>query len=150
MMKLEQEIKQSAFRDEYQKLGVNILYTFFWMKERNSALLKPFGITMQQYNVLRILRGQFPKGITTSDIRSRMLDKMSDTSRLVDRLMRLELVEKKINPHDRRLVNVKITEKGLELLERIDIDNETNGLFAERVTSDEAEQLNELLDRLRG
>ena len=149
-MKLEQEIKQSAFNDEYQKLAVNILYTFFWMKEQNAQLLKPYGITMQQYNVLRILRGQFPKGITTSDIRSRMLDKMSDTSRLVDRLTKLELVEKKVNPSDRRLVEVRITDKGLNLLSNIDIDNENKNNFSTHLSVEEAEKINVLLDKMRG
>ena len=149
-MKLEHEIKQSAFQDEYQKLAVNILYTFFWMKERNAKLLKPFGITLQQYNVLRILRGQHPKGITTSDIRSRMLDKMSDTSRLVDRLTKLELVEKKVNPSDRRLVSVKISDRGLDLLERVDLDDGTTQNFSGHLSEAEALQINTLLDKMRG
>lgn len=149
-MKLEQEIKQSAFENEFQKLAVNILYTFYWMKEQNAQILKPFGITMQQYNVLRILRGQHPKGITTSDIRSRMLDKMSDTSRLVDRLTKLELVQKKVNPADRRLVEVKVTDKGLKLLTAIDLDNETKQHFSPQLSEIEAAQINQLLDKMRG
>ena len=149
-MKLEHEIKQSAFQDEYQKLAVNILYTFFWMKEQNAQLLKPFGITMQQYNVLRILRGQHPKGCTTSDIRSRMLDKMSDTSRLVDRLTKLGLVEKKVNPSDRRLVVVKITDNGLDLLGKIDLDGDTTETFSGQLSTEEARQVNVLLDKMRG
>ena len=148
-MQLEKEIKQSAFNNEYQKLTVNILYTFFWMKEQNSQLLKPFGVTMQQYNVLRILRGQHPKGITTSDIRSRMLDKMSDTSRLVDRLTKRNLVEKRVNPSDRRLVEVRITDSGLDLLEKIGMDRDATSSFAKNISEEQARQMNEWLDMMR-
>ena len=148
-MQLEKEIKQSAFNNEYQKLAVNILYTFFWMKEQNSQLLKPFGVTMQQYNVLRILRGQHPKGITTSDIRSRMLDKMSDTSRLVDRLTKRNLVEKRVNPSDRRLVEVRITDSGLDLLEKIGMDRDATSSFAKNISEEQARQMNEWLDLMR-
>ena len=149
-MKLEKEIKQSAFQNEYQKLAVNILYTFFWIKEQNTQLLKPFGITMQQYNVLRILRGQHPKGITTSDIRSRMLDKMSDTSRLVDRLTKQNLVEKRVNPSDRRLVEVRITDDGLNLLGKIGMDRDATNSFSGHLSQEEAQQMNALLDKMRG
>lgn len=148
-MKLEKEIKQKSFNSEYQKLIVNILYTFFWMKERNSKILKPYGITLQQYNVLRILRGQHPNGITTSDIRSRMLDKMSDTSRLVDRLTTNGLVEKKVNPEDRRLVVVKISDKGLSVLEKIMLEQGTIDNLAEKLEESEVKFMNELLDKLR-
>lgn len=149
-MQLEKEIKQNAFKDEYQKLAVNILFTFFWMKEQNTQLLKPFGVTMQQYNVLRILRGQHPKGITTSDIRSRMLDKMSDTSRLVDRLTKRNLVEKRVNPSDRRLVEVRITDRGLDLLEKIGMDRDSTRNFSSKISEEEAAQINVLLDKIRG
>jgi len=148
-MKLEKEIKQSSFESEYQKLTVNLLYTFFWIKERNSKILKPYGITLQQYNVLRILRGQHPKGITTSDIRSRMLDKMSDTSRLVDRLTTNGLVEKKVNPEDRRLVVVKISDKGLNILNKIDIEQGAIENIAEKFNEEDVKFVNDFLDNLR-
>lgn len=149
-MRIEEEIKQSSFTTAKQKTGVNIIYTYFWLKERLVKSLKPYGVTMQQYNVLRILNGQYPKGITTSDIRSRMLDKMSDASRLVDRLELHKLVEKKPNLDDRRLVSVRITEKGRELLTEIKKGNVNfDGIF-EEITYQEAEELNSLLDKLRG
>ncbi|MDX5505463.1 MAG: MarR family transcriptional regulator, partial [Bacteroidota bacterium] len=107
-------------------------------------------ITMQQYNVLRILNGQYPNGITTSDIRSRMLDKMSDASRLVDRLERLGLVEKRKNSDDRRLVAVRISEKGIELLERIQPEEEAMENEMMPLTHEEATLLSDLLDKLRG
>ena len=148
-MRIEEEIQQSAFVSAKQKTGVNLIYTYFWLKARLVKRLKPFGVTMQQYNVLRILNGQYPKGITTSDIRSRMLDKMSDASRLVDRLELNNLVEKKINPDDRRLVSVRLTEKGRELLAEIKEANVNfDDIFGD-MTIHEAEQLNDLLDKLR-
>lgn len=148
-MRIEEEIKQQSFSSPSQKAAVNIIYTYFWIKERLSKLLKPYGITMQQYNVLRILKGQHPKGITTSDIRSRMLDKMSDASRLVDRLENHGYVEKRANQQDRRLVSVSVTAKGIELLERIKIDHGPMDDLLCHLNHSETEQLNELLDKMR-
>lgn len=148
-MRIEEEIQQRSFSSVKQKSGVNLIYTYFWVKERIVKSLKPFGITMQQYNVLRILKGQYPKGITTSDIRDRMLDKMSDASRLVDRLTAQNLVEKRINADDRRLVAVRITEEGLALLDKITAVNGNMDGFMDGLTIEEHEQLNKLLDKLR-
>ncbi len=148
-MGIEEEIKQEKWKSDYQKLGVNIIYTYFWIKEQMGNSLKPFGITMQQYNVLRILRGQFPKGITTSDIRSRMLDKMSDASRLVDRLEKRKLVTKEINKEDRRLVIVTISDEGLKILEESDKLNFSFEKFAEQIKPEEALMLNNCLNKLR-
>lgn len=149
-MRLEEAIQQAKFNSEHQKAAVNIIYTYFWTKEQMSKQTSPFGITIQQYNVLRILKGQLPNGITTSDIRSRMLDKMSDASRLVDRLEKRKLVSKKVNPDDRRLVVVKITESGVELLEQMKLGQETANAIAKNLSDEEAAQLNELLDKARG
>ena len=113
-------------------------------------MLNDYGVTLQQYNVLRILKGQYPKGITTSDIRSRMLDKMSDASRLVDRLEKLELVIKKVNPDDRRLVIVTITEAGLELLKIVEIEKGSIEQLSDKLNVEEVSQLNTLLDKMRG
>lgn len=148
-MRIEEEIKQQNFGSVKQKSAVNLIYSYFWIKERISKNLKPYGITMQQYNVLRILKGQYPKGITTSDIRDRMLDKMSDASRLVDRLMAQNLVEKRINADDRRLVAVSITEDGLALLEKITANHGNMDSFMDGLTIEEHNQLNKLLDKLR-
>jgi DNA-binding MarR family transcriptional regulator len=149
MVKIEEEIKQRSFQSATQKAAVNIIYTYFWIKERISKVLKPYGITMQQYNVLRILKGQYPKGITTSDIRSRMLDKMSDASRLVDRLANNGYVEKQPNKQDRRLVSVRITNEGLDLLARIKMDHGPMDEMLSHLNQQETEQLNDLLDKLR-
>ena len=149
-MRLEEAIQQEAFKSEYQKAVVNLMYTYFFVKEKLSSRLNDYGVTLQQYNVLRILKGQYPKGITTSDIRSRMLDKMSDASRLVDRLEKLELVIKKVNPDDRRLVIVTITEAGLELLEKVEMEKGSIEQLSDKLNVEEVSQLNTLLDKMRG
>jgi len=149
-MRLEEAIQQEAFKSEYQKAVVNLMYTYFFVKEKLSSRLNDYGVTLQQYNVLRILKGQYPKGITTSDIRSRMLDKMSDASRLVDRLEKLELVIKKVNPDDRRLVIVTITEAGLELLEKVEMEKGSIEQLSDKLNVEEVTQLNTLLDKMRG
>ncbi len=148
-MRIEEEIQQQSFKSASQKAAVNIIYTYFWIKERISKVLKPYGVTMQQYNVLRILKGQHPKGITTSDIRGRMLDKMSDASRLVDRLESHGYVEKRPNQQDRRLVSVRITDRGLELLAQIKMDHGPIDDMLVNLTQEETEELNELLDKMR-
>jgi len=148
-MRLEEAIQQENFKSEYQKAVVNIMYTYFSLKEKLSNRMSDYGITLQQYNVLRILKGQHPKGITTSDIRSRMLDKMSDASRLVDRLEKLKLVNKKINPDDRRLVIVTITEQGLELLNKVQIEKGSIDELSASLNQEEVTQLNVLLDKMR-
>jgi len=149
-MKIEDEIKQRAFKSEFQKAGVNLIYTYFWMKERISQNLKEHDITMQQYNVLRILNGQYPKAVTTSTIRERMMDKMSDASRLVERLKVQGLVDKCVNSHDRRLVSVVISEKGRSIINTIiakqDVVENTLGGLSEA----EARTLNTLLNKMRG
>jgi DNA-binding MarR family transcriptional regulator len=149
-MKIEDEIKQQAFKSEFQKAGVNLIYTYFWMKERISQNLKEHDITMQQYNVLRILNGQYPKAVTTSTIRERMMDKMSDASRLVERLKVQGLVDKCVNSHDRRLVSVVISEKGRSIINTIiakqDVVENTLGGLSEA----EARTLNTLLNKMRG
>lgn len=150
MMSIEEEIQQRSFKSVKQKTAVNIMYTYFWVKQKLFKTLKPYGITLQQYNVLRILKGQHPKGITTSDIRDRMLDKMSDASRLVDRLEANKLVEKRINPDDRRLVSIKINDNGLSLLDKIAFDHGNLDSFMGSLTPQEFEDLNTLLDKLRG
>ena len=150
-MRLEDEIKQKApFRDEYTKLAVNILYTHGWFNNIQSNILKEYLITGSQYNILRILRGQHPNPASISLLKDRMLDKMSDASRLVDRLITKELVERKICPNDRRKVEVLITPKGLELLNKLDkIEKENINTF-NKITVEEAKTLNNLLDKMRG
>jgi len=149
-MKLEDEIKQNSFRNEYHKLAVNLIFTHSWLMSKIYEMLDEYDLTPQQFNLLRILRGQYPKPASITLLKERMLDKMSDASRLVERLLAKGLVERKICPEDRRKVDVVITKKGLKLLEKIDkTDNEMDN-YLKNLSEVEAKKLNELLDKLRG
>jgi DNA-binding MarR family transcriptional regulator len=149
-MKLEQEISQKNFRNNHHKAIVNLIFTYNWLYERHSNLLKPYGVTIQQFNLLRILRGQYPNPTTVKLIKERMLDKMSDASRLVEKLRAKEMVDRNICPKDRRTVDVIITEKGLKLLEEIDKKEKDFNQLLSNLESGEIDQLNVLLDKLRG
>jgi len=148
-MGIDQDILQSKFRNEHQKAIVNLLYTYNWVTERSKELFATEDITPQQFNILRILRGSHPTPLSTLQIRERMLDKMSDTSRIVDRLIAKGLVKKGICKDDRRLVDVMITEKGKKLLERLDLRQDEMDNILGNLTRKEATQLSELLDRIR-
>jgi DNA-binding MarR family transcriptional regulator len=149
-MKLEEEIKQKKFNSEYHKMVVNLLFTGSWIGLKNSQLLKPYGLTIQQYNILRILRGQHPKPATVNLLIERMLDKTSNASRIVDKLVNKKLATRKTCPEDRRSVDVLITEKGIELLEKIEtVEDEFKDNF-KNLSEIEMKTLNNLLDKLRG
>ena len=144
------EIHQKEFQSVYVKTEVNILFTCGWIENRNNKFFKPFDISMQQYNVLRILRGQHPNPIMLSLITERMIDKMSNATRLVEKLRVKGYVSRELNPNNRRQVEILITLRGLELLAQIDeqfgeIEDKYKNLSLE-----EAELLNQLLDKLRG
>jgi DNA-binding MarR family transcriptional regulator len=147
-MGIEKDIQQTNFRNEYQKLGINLLYTANWLNENVGKFLEQEEITQQQYNILRILRGsEVP--LSTLQIRERMLDKMSDTSRIVDRLIVKELVAKTTCPTDKRLVDITLTDKGHALVEKLDqLNDQIDGLL-KGVTEHEAKTINEILDKLR-
>src|ERR1700734_1852640 len=147
-MALENEINQRRFRNEYQKARLNILYTSNWLAEKISIIFDKWNITPRQFNILRILRGE-GKPLSTLQIRQRMLDKMSDTSRIVDRLLKKGLVKKTPNGDDRRLVDVVITPKGRKLLEKIDPFEEYADKILENLSEEETKTLNGLLDKLR-
>jgi len=147
-MGIEQDINQTSFRNELQKAAINIIYTYNWMSEKMKAFFDKEEITPQQFNILRILRGA-GKPISTLQIRQRMLDKMSDTSRIVDRLLAKGLVKKNTCPNDKRLVDVSITEKGKKLLERLDLLAPDMDALFNNLSDAEARQLNKLLDKIR-
>jgi DNA-binding MarR family transcriptional regulator len=149
-MKLEEEIAQKQFRNEYQKAIVNLVYSFGWLNGRQVNIIKQFDITMQQFNILRILRGQYPKPATIKLLKERMLDKMSDASRIVEKLRIKGLVERTICAHNRRNVDVIITEKGLNLLKQIDPYAEEMEKILSSLNEEEVKQLNNLLDKMRG
>lgn len=148
-MKLEEEIHQKKFKTKEQKLMVNLLYTTNWLNSKYDSFFKDSGITIQQYNVLRILRGQHPKTCSIKLIKERMLDRMSDASRIVDKLNAKKLVIRRECPNDRRSVDVLITEKGLQLLQSLDYIDETSKQMFSALTPTEINTLNSLLDKLR-
>ena len=147
-MGIEKDIQQTNFRNEFQKMGINIIYTANWLNEKMGQILATEDITQQQFNILRILRGsECP--LSTLKIRERMLDKMSDTSRIVDRLIVKGLVEKTACLKDKRLVDITISKKGLQLLEKLDSLNEHIDSILKGVTEKEAQAMNQILDKLR-
>jgi len=146
---IEKDINQHTFRNSQQKAMINLLFTYGWAIEKIKNFVSKEDITHQQYNILRILRGAHPKPLSTLQIRERMLDKMSDTSRIVDRLLLKGLVEKKTCAQDKRLVDVTISEKGQELLKRLDEASAEMDAIMKNVSEEEAEQLSQLLDKLR-
>jgi DNA-binding MarR family transcriptional regulator len=147
-MSLEKDINQKLFRNEYQKGIINLIYTYNWMNEKMKNVFDNEGVTAQQYNILRILRGA-GKPISTLQIRERMLDKMSDTSRIVDRLVLKGLAKKTICNNDKRLVDVSISTKGKTLLEKIDLYEKDMDAILGNLSDADAKTLNKLLDKIR-
>jgi DNA-binding MarR family transcriptional regulator len=149
-MKLEEEIKQEKFRNEYHKLAVNIVFTHNWLMGLQLEIFNVFGITANQFNILRILRGQYPNPATINLLKERMMDKMCDASRLVERLRLKGYAKRELSLDDRRRVDVIITGEGLNLLSEIDKLNSKYDSFFENLSGDEAILLNDLLDKMRG
>jgi len=149
-MRIEDEIKQSQFEDAYHKMVVNVMFTARFIELKFERIFKKHGLTSQQYNVLRILRGQFPQPICAGDVLSRMLDQSSNITRLMEKLLQKGLVERNINESNRRMHDIVITDKGLELLGKISPD--FNELMEDyrNISSVEAESVSDLLDQFRG
>lgn len=112
-------------------------------------MLKPFGISPHQYNVLRILKGKFPEGYCNQEITERMIDKSSNSTRIVDKLVEKKLISRVEHKTDRRLVDIKITKKGLDLIEKIDSTPNAIRSMAKTFNGEKAKLLNEWLDELR-
>jgi DNA-binding MarR family transcriptional regulator len=150
-VRLEDEIKQPTFQSEGQKAYLNILFTSGWLSLRQAAAFRPYGITLPQFNVLRILRGQHPLPATVALLIERMLDKTSNASRIVDKLEEKKLVTRTVCPANRRAVDIRITEGGLHLLRQIDdsglTDVRSNGMSG--LSESEYVLLNQLLDKIR-
>ncbi len=147
-MSINTDIQQTRFRNEHQKAMINLIYSYNWLMENTRKHLDRYDLTNQQFNILRILRGA-GEPLSTLQIRQRMLDKMSDTSRIVDRLVKKELVQKVICPSDRRLVDVTISEKGRNLLAELDAHESEWEKLLFSINEAEAAELNRLLDKLR-
>lgn len=150
MASIGEEIKQSKFKSEYNKLLINVLFTNSWLNGLQSQIFKGHGITPQQFNTLRILRGQYPDSASVNLLKDRMIDKMSNVSRIIDKLKAKELVTRKPCKHDRRQVDVKITQKGLDLLEELSKEMDKWEEQLHNITEDEAATVNKLLDKWRG
>lgn len=149
-MKIEEALQQNKFTSEYHKAHLNILYTSAWISQHTAVALKPFGLSGPQFNVLRILRGQYPEPASVKLLTARMIDKMSNASRLVDKLLEKGLVQRTTCPHDRRSVDVVITEKGMDVLTQARAAVEaSHRVLNGQLTTEEAETLNSLLDKMR-
>lgn len=150
-MNIEEEIQQQQFRSVYQKAVINLSYTSNWLNDKIASALEKYDLTVQQFNILRILRGQHPNPSTVLLLKERMLDKQSDVSRLVDRLVAKELVRRNTCPHDRRKVDIVIGENGLKLLKTIDaVVDRIDGSLRANLSETDAATLSDLLDKLRG
>jgi len=149
-MQIGEEIQSDKFEDNYHKAVINITYTFGWLSNSFRCRFEKHNLTQQQFNVLRILRGQYPNPATVNMIKERMLDKMSDASRIVDRLNQKGLVSRCTNNQDRRAVDIRISEAGLDILSKMDEEFKTRDLLKNNLTEEEAGKLSDLLDKLRG
>ncbi len=149
-MRIDDEIQSSKFEDNYHKAVVNIAYTEGWLNNTLRCHFEKHNLTNQQFNILRILRGQYPKPATINLLKERMIDKMSDASRIVDRLIQKELITRCTNSKDRRAVDIRISEKGLETLAKMDAEFKTRDFLKNNLTAEEAGLLSDLLDKLRG
>jgi len=148
-MALEDDIKQEKFTSEFEKMAVNMLFTSSWLYNINATRLKRYDITPEQFNVLRILRGTHPQAMMLADITSRMIDKSSNATRLVEKLRLKGLVKREICKDNRRQVDIFITDKGLNALKKIDTDSSEWLSTLKNITKAEAHELNRILDKLR-
>lgn len=148
-MKIEDEIKQQKFKNSHQKAVINLLYTTNWLLGKQKEIFRPYNITGQQFNILRILRGQHPNSISATEIKSRMLDKNSDVSRLLDRLLAKGIIAKNTSVSDKRAADITLTAEGIELLKEIDQKQyELDNILV--LNDDDAALLSDLLDKSRG
>jgi DNA-binding MarR family transcriptional regulator len=147
-MSLEDDIQQNEFRSEHHKVILNILYTQNYLVGRMSEMFKQFDITRQQYNVLRILRGRHPEPASINLIKERMLEKMSDSSRIVERLRIKGLIQRSGGKNDKRSVEISITDNGLQLLSKMKEPVHALEGFVNNLSMEEARELNALLDKI--
>lgn len=149
-MKLEDELKMSTIQNPFHRVTLNVIFTGAWMSEKMNSLLKPFGISEQQYNILRILRGQKGASLNLQDISCRMVHKMSNTTRLVEKLRLKDYVERNVCEDNRRKVQISITKNGLQFVEKISAEIEIHtSNTAKKITKEEAKTLAMLLDKIR-
>ncbi|MEL6942255.1 MAG: MarR family transcriptional regulator [Bacteroidota bacterium] len=148
-MKIEEEIKQSKFKNEFQKLQINVLFTASWLNQRSTRLLKPYKISWQQFNILRILRGRHPEPATVKVLASRMIDKTSNASRLVEKLRQKGYVERSECQEDRRRVDIILTDLGMKIVNQASETMETELLRITQISEEEAKTASDILDSMR-
>lgn len=150
MPTIEELIKTKPYKDPHQRAFINIIYTGSWLVSKFNQLMKPYGITEPQYNVLRILKGQNGKAMNLYEIQERMVQRMSNVSRLIDKLLEKEYVIRVERKENRRMVDISITEKGLKLIDDLEAPiQKTFKKFNDNLKKEEARQLAEWLDKLR-
>ncbi len=149
MKDIKSAIKQSKFKSITEKVFVNILYTSNWLRDLQTPIFKEFGLQAQHFNVLKIVKGKHPKPSSPGEILDVMLDKGRDLTRLVDKLVKLEMLERRTCPTNRRKVDIFITEKGIEQTQKIEEKIERLFKNIQSLSNEEAEQLSFLLDKLR-
>lgn len=149
-MDIGEEIKQKKFENEFQRAYLNLIFTSNWFQEQSKEIMKKYEITLQQFNVLRILRGKKPNSCSAGEIKKVMLDKSPDLTRLIDRLIAKDYVSRRVCPDNRRKLDIFITEKGLNLLKEMDKPIKKFYSNLNKITDEEATELSRILDKMRG
>ena len=152
MMRIEEEIKQTRFNSEHHKLVLNLIYTNSWLEASTKNIVSKYKITIPQFNILRILKGSAPTPLSPQDIKSVMIEKKTDLTRMLDRMLSKNLIDRSICPSNRRKMDITITQEGVSLLEEINpqIAAATEEKIEKNISEEEAIQANIILDRLRG
>ena len=148
-MKIEDEIKQKKFKDNWQKALINLHFTSNFFKDKLLAQLKEYKINDQHYNILRILKGRYPNAACPGDIKEVLINKRGDLTRLLDKLNKLGYIDRSTNPENRRMVDVYITEAGIQLLDTLSVTVDNIDNIMDKLSSEEAAQLSTLLDKIR-
>ncbi len=148
-MKIEEELKTTKFNNEKHKAMLSILFTANWLENKINGYLKTFDLSHQQYNILRILKGSYPTPLSVLDIKARMIDRMSNVSRLIEKLKQKKMVTRQEDSTDRRLVQIELTQEGLQMIETVSNNMPVSQDFPENISLEEATQLVTLLDKVR-
>jgi DNA-binding MarR family transcriptional regulator len=149
-MKIEEAIKQTRFENGYQKALINILYTANWLRDQQTETFKKHNILQQHYNILRILKGRYPKAVSPGEIKDVMLDKGNDVTRLVDKLVKMGLAKRNLCKMNRRKIDIFVTQKGISLLAEISEPFKKQiAALKKNMKESDAEMLSELLDKFR-
>ncbi len=148
-MKLEEAIKSNRFADERHKALINLMYTSYWLKTHLSTALKQNGLTIEQFNVLRILKGKHPEQLCVKDIGSRMIEKSSNVPRIIDRLLVKKLVKRTTSKEDKRETLISLTDKGVKQVEDANIVINSKQTEIIGLNEEDALLLHELMEKMR-